>query len=238
MGVFTRFKDIVGANINSLLDKAEDPEKMIRLMMQEMEDTMVELKSNCAEKMAVQKTLEREKSALEDMLKRWDGRAKLAVETGKDNLAREALHEKRTCQNQLDYLLKEQAHLEKIIAECRAHIVQLEEKLEQVSQKHRLLIQRGIHAQEKKRARETMSFATGAEAMRRFDDMETRIERMEAEADLAGTASARESELEKEFQRMETSSEVEDELAALKKKVNQRGAVKTEKTGAESGDKE
>ena len=226
MGVFSRFKDIVGANINALLDKAEDPEKMIRLMMQEMEDTMVELKSNCAEKISVLKTQEREKAALEEMLKRWDGRAKLAVESGKDDLAREALHEKKTCQSQLDYLAKERIHLEKIVEECRQHIVQLEEKLEQVSQKHRLLVQRGLHAQEKKRARETMQYATGAEAMRRFDEMENRIERMEAEADLAGSVSGRERDLEREFSRMESSSEVEDELAALKKKMA-KGAAGT-----------
>ncbi len=225
MGVFTRFKDIIGANINSLLDKAEDPEKMIRLMMQEMEDTMVELKTSCSEKIAIGKSLEREKEGLLDLLKRWDGRAKLAVETGKDDLAREALREKNNCTGQLDYLDKEVAHLEGIVTESKQHIIQLEEKLEQVSQKHRLLIQRGIHAQDKKRAKETMYYASGAEAMRRFDEMEGRIERMEAEADLAGSTTSRESELEREFSRMESSSEVEDELAALKKKMSSRNAA-------------
>ena len=227
MGVFTRFKDIIGANINSLLDKAEDPEKMIRLMIQEMEDTMVELKSNCAEKMALLKTLDREKGGLEELLKRWDGRAKLAVEAGKDNLAREALHEKKSCSSRLEYLRKEESHIQGIIAECKEHILQLEEKLEQVSQKHRLLIQRGIHARDKRRARESMSYATGAEAMRRFDEMENRIERMEAEADLAGSSSEHSKEVEREFSRMESSSEVEDELQSLKKKVNKAESGKT-----------
>ncbi|MBI9101706.1 MAG: PspA/IM30 family protein [Spirochaetales bacterium] len=227
MGVFTRFKDIIGANINSILDKAEDPEKMIRLMMQEMEDTMVELKTSCAEKIATVKSMEREKLGLLDLLKRWDARAKLAVETGKDDLAREALHEKRTCTNQLEFIEKEIAHVEGIVNESKAHIVQLEEKLEQVSQKHRLLIQRGIHAQDKKRAKETMYYATGADAMRRFDDMENRIERMEAEADLAGSTTSRESDLEREFSKMENSSEVEDELAALKKKMGQKDSAKS-----------
>ncbi len=217
MGVFTRFKDIVGANINAILDKAEDPEKMIRLMMQEMEDTMVELKSSCAEKMASLNALERERENLKELLIRWEGRAKLAIESGRDDLAREALTEKKSCTNDLDYLDKESEHLNKIIGECKLNISQLEEKLEQVSQKHRLLIQRGIHAQEKKRAKETIYHATGNEAMRRFDEMENRINRMEAEADLAG--SSRNNDREWEFQKMESSTEVEDELAALKKKM-------------------
>jgi phage shock protein A len=225
MGVFTRFKDIVGANINSLLDKAEDPEKMIRLMMQEMEDTMVELKSSCAEKMASLGALDRERANLKEMLIRWEGRAKLAVESGRDDLAREALMEKKTCVSDLEYLEKEAQHLNGIIAECKLNITQLEEKLEQVSQKHRLLVQRGIHAQEKKRAKETLYHATGSESMRRFDEMETRINRMEAEADLAG--SSRTSDSEWEFQKMENSTEVEEELQALKKKMN-GGSAKAE----------
>jgi len=218
MGVFSRFKDIIGANINALLDKAEDPEKMIRLMMQEMEDTMVDLKSSCAEKMAALKSLEKEKDHLNELLIRWDGRAKLAVESGRDDLAREALTEKKSCTGDLEYLEKEEVHLSSIISECKLNISQLEEKLEQVSQKHRLLIQRGVHAQEKKRAKETMYQATGANSMRRFDEMENRINRMEADADMAGPV--RNSDSEWEFQKMESSTEVEDELAALKKKMS------------------
>ena len=217
MGVFTRFKDIVGANINALLDKAEDPEKMIRLMMQEMEDTMVDLKSSCAEKIASLNALERERENVKELLIRWEGRAKLAVESGRDDLAREALMEKKSCTGDLEYLEKEGVHLNGIIDECKANIAQLEEKLEQVSQKHRLLIQRGIHAQEKRRAKETIHHASGNDAMRRFDEMETRINRMEAEADLAG--SVRNTDTEWEFQKMEKSSEVEEELEALKKRM-------------------
>lgn len=217
MGVFTRFKDIVGANINAILDKAENPEKMVRLMMQEMEDTMVELKSACAEKMAARKAVEREEEGLKNMLTRWEGRAKLAVAAGKDELAKEALAEKKSCLAALESLEKEIKYLDSIIGECKVNIAQLEEKLEQVSQKHRLLIQRGLHAKEKKRAQETLRFASGHEAMRRFDEMEIRINRMEAEADLAG--SARNSDREWEFMKMENSSEIEEELAALKKNM-------------------
>jgi phage shock protein A len=216
MGVFTRFKDIVSANINSILDKAEDPEKMIRLMMQEMEDTMVDLKANCSEKMGVLKTIERERAKLDEVLQRWEGRAKLAVSSGKDDLAREALLEKQRCRDELEALNKEKLHLESIIEESREQIRLLAEKLEQVSQKHRLLVQRGIHAQEKRRVRENLYQASGAEAMRRFDEMESRIERMEAEADMAGDVFK---SREREFSRMESEGKVEEELEALKRRM-------------------
>ncbi|MDR3201408.1 MAG: PspA/IM30 family protein [Spirochaetales bacterium] len=226
MGVFTRFKDIVSSNINSLLDKAEEPEKMIRLMIQEMEDTMVELKANCAEKLGALKSIDREKGELEGVLKRWEGRAKLAVSSGKDDLAREALHEKQVCLNQMEILKKDKKHLETLVKESQDQILLLETKLEEVNQKHRLLIQRGVHARDTTRTRNTLAAASGRDSIRRFDEMERRIERMEAEAELAGPAASGKAGLEKEFSRMEKSQNIEDELAALKEELG--GAEKRE----------
>jgi phage shock protein A len=217
MGVFTRFKDIVNANINSILDKAEDPEKMISLMMREMEDTLVELKSSCASKMADKAKLEREKNFYEDKAKGWQSRAKLAVEKGRDELAREALQEKQKCLDELEYLTKDWNHLSGIVEESRSEISQLEEKLEQVRQKHRQLLQRGRHAQEKKKARESMQQASSTSAMERFDIMESRIEQMEAEADLYGQKN---SDVESKFVNLENDDSVEQELAELKKSLN------------------
>jgi phage shock protein A len=95
MGVFTRFKDIINANINSMLDKAENPEKMIRLMMQEMEDTLIDLKSSCAAKMAGKTKTLRELKDAEARVQRWQSRAELAISKKRDDLAREALIEKQ-----------------------------------------------------------------------------------------------------------------------------------------------
>ncbi len=224
MGVFTRFRDIVNANINAMLDKAEDPEKMIRLMIQEMEDTLVDMKSSCAAKMADRAELDRDKATLADKADRWDKRARLAVEKGRDDLAREALVEKKAITAQQEQVEKEAVHYDTLIAECKANIQQLEEKLIEVSQKHRILVERAIHAREKKRVRETMRQASGFEAIQRFDDLENRIERMEAEADLAGSSAS--SRFEDEFARMEAGEKVEEELQALKKSMK-GGAPKT-----------
>jgi len=219
MGVFSRLGDIINSNINAMLDKAEDPEKMIRLMIQEMEDTLVDLKSSCAAKMATRAEMERDRDTLLGKHQRWEQRAALAVERGRDDLAKEALLEKKQCAGQLEYAEKDLEHYEGLISECKSNIAQLEQKLEEVTLKHKMLVQRSIHANEKKRARTVMSNATGAQAVMRFGELENRIERMEADADLAGSTAAG-SDLEREFDRLESDDAIEEELAALKKTMN------------------
>lgn len=224
MGVFTRFKDIVGANINAMLDKAEDPEKMIRLMTREMEDTLVEMKSACAATLAEKAKTERERKDLSERVARWDERARLAVEKKRDELAKEALIEKKSAVNQLALIDKDLAHMDKLVEESRANILQLEEKLETVKQKHRVLVQRAVHAKETRRSRESIRSASGSDAAMRFDELERRIEQMEAEAEMAGVAP--DNDLEREFSHLEAGADIEKELADLKQNVK---AQKSEK---------
>jgi len=216
MGVFSRLGDIVNSNINSMLDKAEDPEKMIRLMIQEMEDTLVDLKSSCAAKMASLAEMERDRDVLTTKVSRWEERAMLAVERKRDDLAKEALLEKKQCAKQLEYIKNDVIQYEQLISDCKKNIGQLESKLEEVTLKHKILVQRSIHAVEKKRARSLVSNATGAQAILKFGQLESRIEKMEADADLAGNMSSG-SNLEREFDRLESDDAIEEELAGLKK---------------------
>jgi len=225
MGVFSRLGDIVNSNINAMLDKAEDPEKMIRLMIQEMEDTLVDLKSSCAAKMATRAEMLRDKDSLNSKVERWGERAVLAVERNRDDLAKEALLEKKQCVKQLEFAEKDLEHYEKLISECKGNITQLEQKLEEVTYKHKMLVQRSIHAVEKKRAKNMMSNAGGAQAMMRFGELENRIERMEADADLAGRNT--DNNLEREFSKLESDNIINDELTDLKKSMK--------KTTAKSG---
>jgi len=222
MGVFSRLGDIVNSNINAMLDRAEDPEKMIRLMIQEMEDTLVDLKSSCASKMATRAEMLRDRDSLSSKVERWNERAVLAVERSRDDLAKEALLEKKQCEKQLEFAEQDLEHYEKLISECKSNIIQLEQKLEEVTFKHKILVQRSIHAVEKKRARNVMSSASGAQAMMRFGELESRIERMEADADLAGTNV--ENDLEREFSKLESDNAVNDELEELKKRMNKPAA--------------
>jgi len=226
MGVFSRLGDIVNSNINAMLDRAEDPEKMIRLMIQEMEDTLVDLKSSCASRMATRAEMLRDRDSLSSKVARWNERAALAVERSRDDLAKEALLEKKQCEKQLDFTEKDLEQYEQLISECKNNIAQLEKKLEEVSLKYKMLAQRSVHAYEKKRARTMMSSAGGAQAMMRFEEVENRIERMEAEADLAGRVT--ENDLDREFSKLESDNAVNDELEELKKRMNKtasRGAA-------------
>lgn len=217
MGVFSRFKDIVGANLNALLDRAEDPRKMIRLMVREMEETLVELKAACAKTMAERKNLERERSAVQVGADKWAARADLAVAKGRDDLAREALVEKSGFARRLDGLDQEAAHLDALVEQAREDIGRLEDKLRSARDKQRLLEQRHARATQRRRAGNTLTRAESSDALLRFDGFESRIERMEAEAELA--APSKRPNLEDEFALLEKEDSIEDELAALKQKA-------------------
>ena len=209
MGVFSRFKDIVNANINALLDKAEDPEKMLKLMMQEMEDTLIELKSNCAARMASKIRLERKIADQKALINRWQTRAELAVDKGRDDLARDALVEKRKESETLSSLLKDVDSYSQIIEQSKAEINQLEDKLNQAKLKLKSL-------QEKARAAEAEALAN--ERLKRnteshFEDLESIIDKMNAENELSKPSMS----TADKFKELEEQDEIEKELAALKK---------------------
>ncbi len=184
MGIFTRFRDIISSNINAILDKAEDPEKLIKLMIREMEDTLVEIKAACAGAMASSKKVQRQLGTLQDRIQYWEEKAQLAVRKGRDNLAREALVEKRRYTRRIDGLESELTEHNLLVEQYQADIRQLEDKLKSARDKQRLLVQRHIHASQKIQAQEEIRRVDSAAAMMKFDELENRIERMEAEADL------------------------------------------------------
>jgi len=176
MGIFTRFRDIVSSNINTMLDKAEDPEKLIKLMIREMEDTLVELKASCAGVMADRKKADRQLEELESRGKYWADRADLAVNKGRDDLAREALLEKRRFVSRNDALENEITELDNLVEQYQDDIRQLEEKLKSARNKQRLLVQRHIHAKRKIRAQEDIRRMDSSDVIFKFDEMENRID--------------------------------------------------------------
>ena len=214
MGIFTRFRDIVSSNINAMLDKAEDPEKLIRLMIREMEDTLIELKASCAQVMASRKKTERQLDVVRSRDAEWGQKAELAVSKGRDDLAREALVEKRRHRERADALEKELLECNALVEQYQEDIRQLEDKLRAAREKQRILVQRHIHANQKRRAQEGIRRMDGSEAVLKFEELENRIERMEAEADLVNFG--RKPGLEAEFDDLVVDEEIEKELATLK----------------------
>ena len=214
MGIFTRFRDIISSNINAILDKAEDPEKLIKLMIREMEDTLVEIKAACAGAMASSKKVQRQLDKLHDQILYWEEKAQLAVKRGRDGLAREALVEKRRYTRRIESLENELTEHNLLIEQYQDDIRQLEDKLKSARDKQRLLVQRHIHANRKIQAQEEIRRVDSSDAMFKFDELENRIERMEAEADLVNFG--KKTALETEFDTLGVDEEIEKELLALK----------------------
>ncbi len=214
MGIFTRFSDIISANINSMLEKAEDPEKMIKLMISEMEDTLIELKSSCAGVIAARKKIDRKLEEMQDKRDLWAKRAELAVAKGRDNLAREALIEKRRFATITATLESELAEYGGLITQYQEDINELESKLNNAKEKKRILVQRHKRASGKKRAQEEIRRSSNSDTMARFEKLESRIEQMEAEADLVNMPNK--PTVEEEFDNLAADDEIESELAGIK----------------------
>ena len=214
MGIFTRFSDIVSSNINSMLDKAEDPEKMIKLMIHEMEDTLIELKSSCAGVIAGRKKVERKLDEIHGRKDLWAERANLAVAKGRDNLAREALLEKRRFSEIAEALENELGEYAGLVTQYQEDISELESKLNNAKEKKRVLVQRHKRATGKKRAQGEIRRSNSSDTMARFDKLESRIEQMEAEADLVNMANK--PTIDQEFDNLASDDEIENELSKIK----------------------
>lgn len=215
MGIFTRVRDIISSNINAMLEKAEDPEKLVKLMIREMEDTLVEVKASCAGAMANKKKVQRE---LEEVRKReedWGAKAQLAVDKGREDLAREALLEKRRLKERAEAIGRELSNFDALVEQYQQDIMQLEDKLATAREKQRILVQRHVHAQKRRQAQENIRRTDNADAMARFESFEQRIERMEAEADLVNFG-RKAASLEDEFAKLAGDEEIEKQLAELK----------------------
>jgi len=230
MGIFTRFRDIVSSNINAMLDKAEDPEKLISLMIREMEDTLVEIKASCAGVMASRKKLQRQLSDAQVHAANWEQKARLAVSKGRDDLGREALIEKRKYAERAASLERECADMNGLVEQYQEDIRQLEERLRSAREKQRALVQRHIHANKKRRAQEEIRRVESTEAVMRFEEFENRIERMEAEADLINYG--RKPALDAKFEELVVDDEIEKELQTLKSSV--KGQLSLEHKGSPS----
>jgi len=216
MSIFSRFNDIISSNINSMLDKAEDPEKLIRLMIREMEDTLVEIKASCAGSIAQLAKSNRELADVREKLDRWTERAQLAIDRGRDDLAREALLEKRAVQKRTEALEEEAVRIQEIVLQYKNDIKELESKLEQARNKHKVLIQRHVRARQSQAVQSSIRKVDTKTAMMKFESFEQRIDRMEADADLVNYGVKK--DLDSQFADLERDEDIEKELEELRQK--------------------
>lgn len=217
MGMFSRFTDIVNANINSMLDKAEQPEKMIRLIIQEMEETLVEVRATAAKHIAEKKTLVRQIAATEKTIAQWQDKAELALKKGRDDLAKSALIEKQKSATKLTQLQEEQGVVDELMENIQGDSQRLQDKLAEAKRRQEAFVLRQQSAEVRLKVREKAVVHNIDEAISKFERYQQKIDEVEAKVEAFDMTSNQ--DLASEINALEKNEAIDEELEALKKQV-------------------
>lgn len=216
MGIFSRFTDIVNSNINALLDKAEDPEKMVRLIIQEMEDTLVEVRSTSAKSIAAKKEIAARIQRVEEQAADWQAKAELAISKDREDLARAALLEKQKSEEQAEALHQELQQIEQQIGKLQDEVSQLQEKLADAKNRQKAIILRQKTVSSRLEVKKQLDVNKVGNAMERFERYERKIDDLESQVDAYDLGKKT---LVDEFAELESTDSIDSELAALKQKM-------------------
>lgn len=218
MGIFSRFTDIINSNINSILDKAEDPEKMVRLIIQEMEETLVEVRTQSAKLIADKKELNRKVDRLAGEAGDWESKAEIALEKGREDLARAALKEKQNAEEACATVESDLEVIDHNLAKLSNDIALLQQKLSDAKARQKALIVRGRTAQSRMGVKRQIHDVNIDEAMSRFDRYERRIDDLEGEVEAYDLG---QKSLSDEISELQNDEKVDEELARLKAKMSE-----------------
>jgi phage shock protein A len=214
MGIFSRFTDIINSNLNALLDRAEDPQKMIRLIIQEMEETLVEVRSSSARVIADRKEAERRLARVRKEVEDWESKAKLALEKDREDLARAALAEKQSLVDEADVLERECQALDDHLNQLSEEIGQLQSKLNDAKAKQKTLVMRQQTVTTRMKTRRQLHRENLQDAFEKFEHYERRMDSMESELEAQDLGRGR--SLAEEIDSLAGNDAVNAELERLK----------------------
>ncbi len=217
MGIFSRFTDIINSNINALLDSAEDPKKMIRLIIQEMEETLVEVRSSCARIIADKKEVHRRLSRLNGEADEWTNKAKLAISKGRDDLARAAIAEKTAVQEEVASAEAELTTLEDHLATLNDEVGQLQVKLDDAKAKQKALVLRAQTVEGRYKVKRQMNKSNMDEAFTKFELFQRRMDELEGQVESMDMGKT---DLASEIDQLAKDDEINEELNRLKDEMN------------------
>ncbi|SEL57789.1 phage shock protein A (PspA) family protein [Colwellia chukchiensis] len=217
MGMFSRFTDIINANINAMLDKAEQPEKMLKLIIQEMEETLVEVRSTAAKQIAEKKSLMRNIRDLEKRIQHWQQKAELALSRDREDLAKSALQEKHTCGQKLQDIQQVLTQLDEYLTAIQQDSQRLQSKLSEAKRKQEALFMRQQSATVRLKVREKAAVHNIDEAMNKFARYQAKIDRVEAQVEAFDMTESQ--DLDSQFRALEVDEHIEQELAQMKEKA-------------------
>ncbi len=232
MGIFSRFSDIVNSNLNAILEKAEDPEKIVRLMIQEMEDTLVEVRSAAARSIADKKELNRKLATIEKEAAEWEAKAELAVRKGRDDLAKAALAEKAAVDQSTETLKTQYTQIDDGLSQLNDDIARLEEKLADAKSRQKALLMRHHTASRRLEVRKQLHENKIDDALMRFEAFERKMEDVESRVEAYDLGLRK--DLSSQFTDLESEESVERELAELKARISGSDARKSDAHKTES----
>jgi len=227
MGIFSRLTDIVNSNINALLDRAEEPEKMIRLIIQEMEDTLVEVRSTAARTIAEKKDLQRTLERIGAAQSEWEKKAELAISRDREDLAKAALVEKSKLGETAAAIEEELGHLEVALDRNDVDVAKLESKLNETKARQKALLARHDTANARLKVRRKLHDGRVDDAFTRFDVVEKRLTRVEGEIESYDLGQKQ--TLAEEIDALAAESAIEEELAAIKARVSSQSESASKK---------
>ncbi len=232
MGIFSRTLDIFASNFNDLLDKADDPSKMIRMIILEMEETLVEVRASAARTIADQKEMNRHCVKLERLQADWAEKAQLALSKDREDLARAALVEKKKAGDMADQLKTEIAVLDDALRAYEEDIAKLQHRLREARSRQTAIAARLESAENRVKLRTLMSTERTDEALARFDQLERRVDYAEGRADALRIAEDGPPSLADEIAALSGGDAIDDELEAMKKALG-KADDSTSKDGGE-----